>query len=166
MADARIVEKTGMFSIYLHPCTSRVLADILDPSVPFVWIPRHLPVTEIQWWNTQLQLSKSGALHEVEVRLLECDLQFRTYDFLNFLKEFEGSGILLYQMTRRVPNTLTLMNTPDESDDRILLQNGLHLHFYLPHAHEVAQLRSPHYEVLELALQKPEIDKLALKSDP
>ena len=92
---------------------------------------------------------------------MEFDLQFRTVRFLELLPEFEGHGLLLFQMTRRAPDTLTLCGVPDDAADRVLLQNGLHVRFYLPHAGECAQLASPHREVLERALQKPKVREIA-----
>jgi hypothetical protein len=150
-----------MFSFMLRSCTSGILAHILDPAVPFIWIRRHTPKRYIQWWSTQTHLSEAGGLHEVEVRSMEFDVQLRTARFLELLPEFEDHGMVLFQMTRRVPDTLTLSGVPDEAVDRVLLQNGLHLRFYLPHAVECAQLASPQREVLERALERPEIGEIA-----
>lgn len=156
-----ITERNGMFSFMLSSCTSGILTHLLDPAVPFVWIRRHTPKPYIQWWNTQTSLSETGALRNVEVRSMEFDLQFRTARFLELLAEFEAHGMLLFQMTRRVPDTFTLDGIEENALDRVLIQNGLHLRFYLPHAVECAQLASPHREVLELALQKPEVREIA-----
>jgi hypothetical protein len=159
-----ITERNGMFSFMLHSCTSDILTHLLDPAVPFVWIRRHMPKRSVQWWNTQTRLSEAGALHEVEVRWMEFDLQLPTARFLELLPEFKDSGLVLFQMNRRVPDTLTLCGVPDQSVDRVLLQNGLHLRFYLPHALECAQVASPHRAVLEQALQRPEIRKIAYRA--
>jgi hypothetical protein len=138
-----------------------VLAHILDPVVPFVWVRRHTPQRNIQWWRTQVALSATGGPHDVEVRWLEFDLQLPTSRFLELLPEFEDHGIVLFQMTRRVPDTLTLHGVPDAEVARVLIHNGLHLRFCLPHAVECAQLASPHREVLERILQRPEVRELA-----
>lgn len=82
------------------------------------------------------------------------DIQTTTEDFLPLLPEFEDHGLDLFQMSRRVPNTL-LFNIYDESMNRILLNNGLFLKFILPHAGEVAQLCSPNREYLESLLKNP-----------
>jgi hypothetical protein len=92
---------------------------------------------------------------------MEFELQLPTARFLELLPEFEEHGMDLCQMTRRVPDTLTLHGVLDGAADRVLIQNGLHLCFYLPHAVECAQLRSPHREVLERALLRPEVRELA-----
>jgi len=92
---------------------------------------------------------------------MEFDLQLHTPRFLELLPEFEDHGMVSFQMTRRVPDTLTLSGVPDESVDRVLLQNGLHLRFYLPHALECAYVASPHREVLERALLRPEVRGIA-----
>jgi hypothetical protein len=160
-SDLLITERNGMFSFMLRSCTSGILAHVLDPAVPFVWIRRHTPNRYIQWWNTQIQLSETGAFHDVEVRSLEFDLQLRTARFLELLSEFEDQGIVLFQMTHRVPDTLTLNGIAKDAIGRVLLQNGLYLSFCLPHAVECAQLSSPHREVLERALQRPEVREIA-----
>jgi hypothetical protein len=92
---------------------------------------------------------------------MEFDLQLQTARFLELLPEFEEHGMELFQMVRRVPDTLTLYGVADDVVDRILLQNGLHLRFYLPHAVECAELASPDREVLERALERPEVRAIA-----
>jgi hypothetical protein len=150
-----------MFRVMLRSCTCSVLQYILDPSVPFVWVRRHMPQTYVKWWRARVPLSATGQPHEVEVRWLEFDLQLATSQFLELLPEFQSHGIVLFQMTRRVPDTLTLQSIPDAAINQVLIQNGLHLRFFLPHAVECALLASPHREVLERALQKPEVGSLA-----
>jgi hypothetical protein len=160
-SELPITERDGMFSVMLRSCTCSVLAHVVDPAIPFVWVRRHMPQSIVQWWRTQVALSATGGPHNVEVRWMEFDLQLSTSRFLELLPEFEDHGIVLFQMTRRVPDTLTLHGVPDSAVDRVLIQNGLHLRFYLPHAVECAQLASPHREVLERALQRPEVRELA-----
>lgn len=162
-SDIPITERHGMFSFILRSCTSGILAHILDPAVPFVWIRRHTPKQRIQWWDTQVRLSETGVPFDVEVRSMEFDLQLRTDRFLELLPEFEDHGMVLYQMGRRVPDTLTLNGIADDVVDRVLIQNGLHLCFYLPHAAESAELASPHRDVLERALRRPEVRGLAIE---
>lgn len=88
---------------------------------------------------------------------MEFDLQMTTERFLELLPEFENSGLVLFQMTRRVPDTLTLDRVPDDAVNRVLIQNGLHLHCYLPHECECAILSSPHREVIQRVLLQPMI---------
>jgi hypothetical protein len=92
---------------------------------------------------------------------MELDLQLPTARFLELLPKFEDHGMELVQMTRRVPDTLTLNGVPESAVARVLIQNRLRLRFYLPHAVECAQLASPDREVLEKALERPEVRKLA-----
>ena len=149
-----------MFRVILPSCSCSVLAQILDLSVPFVWVRRHLPQPCIRWWHAQAPLSATGQPYDVEVRGLQFDLQLPTVRFLELLPEFEDHGIVLFQMSRRVPDTLTLHGVPDQSVDRLLIQNGLHLRFDLPHANESACLASPRREVLEEVLQKSKVREL------
>ena len=107
-SELPITERDGMFSFMLRSCTSHILAYILDTAIPFVWLRSHTPKRYIQWWPTRAPLSERCALHDVEVRSMEFDLQLSTTRFLELLPEFEDHGIVLFQMTRRVPDTLTL----------------------------------------------------------
>ena len=66
----------------------------------------------------------------------------------------------LFQISRPVPDTLSLDRVPRDAADRLLVQNGLHLAFYLPHAFDIAQFRSPRREVLEQLLKAPQIRDL------
>jgi hypothetical protein len=150
-----------MFSVMLRSCTARMLAHVLDPAVPFVWIPRHIPNRYLRWWSTQTCLFEAGPLNSLEVRSMEFDIQLSTSRFLELLPEFEHHGLVLFQMTRRVPDTLTLQRVPDGAVDGILRQNGLHLRVHLPEEEPWGQLTSPHREVLERALQKPQVREVA-----
>ena len=150
-----------MFSVMLRRCTTGVLTHILDPAIPFVWIRRHSPKRDIRWWKTRAPVSAEGELHAVEVRSMQFDLQLTTARFLELLPEFADHGLVLFQMTRRVPDTLTLDGVVENAVDRVLVENGLHLQFCLPHALESAQLRSPRREALERVLQSPQVRELA-----
>ncbi|MGV3659687.1 MAG: hypothetical protein ACO1TE_05870 [Prosthecobacter sp.] len=156
-AGPTITERGGMFHLMLRSCTAGILAHILDPEVPFVWVRRHMPHRYAQWRKTQACLSERGVLQDVEVRSMEYDLLAPTARFLELLPEFESHGMVLYQMRRRVPDTLTLDGVADEAVDRVLLQNGLHLRFYLPHAVECASVSSPDRPFLERVSERPEV---------
>ena len=145
----------------LQPCSCGILTHVLDPSVPFVWVQRHVPFPRIQWDQVRLQLSPSGVLHDVEVRSLQFDLLFSTTRFLELLPEFEDFGITLFQMSRRVPDTLTLAGLTGDAVDRILVQNGLYLRFDLPHAREFASISAPRAETLEAVLQIEAVRQIA-----
>ncbi len=156
-------ESHGIYSLSLQPCSTRILADVLDPSVPFVWIQRHMPRPEIRWSKTSIALNAEPRTHEVEVRSLEFDLLLATHDFLRMLPEFESHGMVLYQMARRVPDTLTLAGMSETSVHQVLVQNGWRLKFFLPHAQEVAVIVSPDRTVLENLLLKPAVRQLILE---
>jgi hypothetical protein len=146
-----------MFSLTLRPCTTAVLSHALDPSVPWVWIRGHRPKRHIAWWTARVPLSESEKSYSVSVRSLEFDLIFPTIQFLEVLPEFWDHGVALFQMSKPVPDTLTLDRIPDRSIDEVLIRNGLHLAFYLPHSYETAQFRSPDRRVIERIQQIPEM---------
>jgi hypothetical protein len=149
-----------MFSIRLNPCTCQTLAHVLDPAVPFVWLCSHIPQTYLKWWHTQLPLSVTGRPHDVETRFLRYELQLTTPRFLELLPEFENQGISVFQMTRRVPDTLTLNRVPDRAVNGVLIQNGLHLRVSLSDLEPWGEVQSPNRVVLEKILQKPELKRV------
>ena len=139
----------------LSYCRAGLLREILDESVPYVWVRDHAPVERCGWWKTSLSLREHGPAFEINVRGVVFDIQLSTKHFLEMLPEFEHLGLELYQMHNKVPNTLTLNRINDGSVNTILIQNGMHLHFQLPHEGECAMLSSPRRETLELALSNP-----------
>lgn len=152
---------TRLFTVMLRSSTAAVLKHLLDPAVPYVWIRKHHPHPRIEWWKTDVQLSDAGRLHRLEVKCMEFDILLETQRFLDLLADFEPHGLELHQMSRRIPSSLTLSGLTDEAQTRVLINNGLHLSFFLPHAIEDAQLASPHREVVETALGKPHIKAIA-----
>ncbi|MEK6701082.1 MAG: hypothetical protein AABZ53_02390 [Planctomycetota bacterium] len=159
--DYPIVERNGMFNFMLRSCTARILVHILDRDTPFVWIRRHAPCRDMRWWRTKVPLSIDGAPFNVEARMLNFDLQMSTSEFLENIAEFDGHGLVLFQMSKRVPDSLTLDGIADDLVDRVLVQNGMTLRFYLPHAVECAQVTSPQRATLEQVLRRPEVNALA-----
>ena len=164
--DSLITEWSGLFILNLKPCTCGILSFILNPEVEFVWIRRHIPEPYIRWTRTPVVLSPKHRLHEVEIRFLEFDLQLSTQRFMDLLTEFEDHGIELFQMRSRVPDTLHLHKVSENAAASILIQNGLHVAFYLPHSHEYAQLRAPDRTTLERLLTIPQIKELAYAAEP
>jgi len=160
MSTARaITEHEGMFSLRLNPLPFNMLVHILDPSVSFIWICSYIPQKCLKWWRTQLPLSVEGRPQDVEVRWLHFELQLTTPRFLELLPEFPNGGMTLFQMTRRVPDTLTLNRVPDSAVNRVLIQNGLHLRVHLPDWEPWGDVESPRHDVLEAVLNKPRLQE-------
>ena len=112
------------------------------------------------WWNARVPLRPGGEAHELEVREMGFDAQMPTRRFLGLLPEFEESGVVLFQVHKRVPGSLPL-RPEDDNLNRILLQNGLFLKFQLPYAGEVAVLCSLDKEYLAGLLRIPAVRELA-----
>jgi hypothetical protein len=83
------------------------------------------------------------------VRDLEFDIQLSTNEFLQLEPEFRHGGILLIQLDRPVPDTLSPGRGSDAAWYRILRENGFRLEFQLPHPGEYASVVSPDRGVLE-----------------
>ena len=148
----------GLFSMMLRPCTAEILLHLLDPLVPFVWVIGHSPSRHLEWWSCHLPLSKSGVVSDLEVRGLRFDLLLPTSEFLTRLSDFDG--LALYQMRRKVPNTLTAEGLDERSRVRVLIQNGLAASFYLPHAMECASFATVERAAIEKVLANEAIRAL------
>jgi hypothetical protein len=149
----------GLFSIMLRPCTAEVLGHLLDPKVPFVWVVGHYPNKHLEWWRCHLPLSRSGAASAFEVRGLNIDVLLPTSEFLTRLSDFDG--LVMQQMRRKVPNTLTIEGLDERNRTRILIQNGLAASFYLPHAMECASFKTVERSAIEKVLSNDVIRTLA-----
>ena len=106
----------------------------------------------------QAALSEKGPLHDVEVRMMEFDLQLSTARFQELLPEFEDHG-LAFQMTRRVPDTLTLHRVPEEAVDQFSLE--VCIGRFTCHTQLSARSWLLLTVVLDRALQKPEVKEIA-----
>ena len=139
----------GFHSVMLPPCSTAVLLAVLDPSVPFVWVVGHWPGSHVHWWAASLPLFETTPNRRFLVRDLEFDIQLSTNEFLQLEPEFRHGGILLIQLDRPVPDTLSPGRGSDAARYRILRENGFRLEFQLPHPGEYASVVSPDRGVLE-----------------
>ncbi len=154
----------GSFCLALAPCTSRVLAYLLDPSARIIWLVNHWPHRTIQWWQAPVPLTTTDAARLLRVRNLSYDLEMDRDTFLSELPQFEEFGMDLYQLTRSVPDSLRVEHLTEKVRRRVLIQNGAVSHFQLPHAGEVAVFWAISRQILERALGYPEIRSLAIRN--
>ena len=139
----------GMYNMLLPPCSTEVLHVVLDPSKPYVWVVAHAPGSYLHWWNAAVPLSETTSNRTVLVRDVRFDILMPTDEFLRCEPEFRHGGITLVQLDRRVPDTLEFDRLPEGRRYQILLDNGLHLVFELPHAGEYASIVSPSWSTLQ-----------------
>ena len=161
-----------------HPCAQRrhlcplslavpgrVLRYLFSPHVPIVWLRRHTPNELLEWWPADVPLIRDKASKSIRIRNLIFDVEMPTSDFLTHVSELNEYGIEAYQLSRAVPNTLTLNGLEWGPDKRrqVLIQNGCVAGFYLPHADEVAQFRAPDRATIESALAHEPVVQTALQ---
>ena len=70
------------------------------------------------------------------------DLNLETGVFLERIQEFDDHGILLFQSNKPMPEFLYFSELPEHVKTKILIQNGVTLEIYLPHACETASIVS------------------------
>lgn len=128
--------------VYVHGATVSVLANLLDTSIPWVWILGHRPNRFVQWWETTVPLNTSEGLFTGSVRDMSFDFQMLTADFVSRSIDFNDYGLVLIQSRQQMPDTLCLERIPELQKNKVLMQNGAILRIFLPHAIETAQVQS------------------------
>ena len=149
----------GSCSIMLATCPTEIVAELLDPSVPFVWVVGHSPHRVVEWWELNMPVIRGEMPRTLQVRSLRCELLLDTAEFKEIVGEFDG--INLFQMTRRVPDTLLVECLPEDRRYLILHGVGLSAHFYQPHSMEVAMYRTWDRPWMDQLLARESVSKLA-----
>jgi hypothetical protein len=150
----------GSHTIMLGPCPTATAARLLDPSVPFVWVVGHSPHRVLGWWELDLPINRGEHPKRVRVRSLWCELLMGTAEFVEVADQFDG--VTLYQMSRPVPDTLSVERLPAERLYQVLLHNGLLAHFHQPHSMEVAMYRGWDRAWVDTLLAREPIARLIL----
>lgn len=142
MNSTEIEETTDSEIVYVHEAIVSVLAQLLDSSVPWVWILGHCPNRYVQWWDANISLNTSNSPFTGSVRDLSFDLQLPTRDFVSRATEFDDHGLVLIQSQQQMPDTLCLERISESQQNDVLIKNGAVMRIYLPHAIETAQVQS------------------------
>jgi hypothetical protein len=150
----------GSYTVMLGPCPTATAGQLLDPSVPFVWVVGHSPHRVLKWWESDLPLARGEQPRRVRVRSLRCELLLGTAEFAEIAEQFDG--VTIYQMARPVPDTLTVERLPEERLYPILRQVGLAAHFHQPHSMEVAMYRTWDRAWIDSLLAREPIARLVL----
>src|SRR5947207_58096 len=107
MVDPIRLGEDGLYSFELKPAPLTILEHLLDPEISHVWVVGYMPERYLKWWTGLVQLAPSASPRPLEVRWLKFEFQAETAEFLRLLPEIpDEQSLVLYQMRRRVPNTL------------------------------------------------------------
>lgn len=148
---SNIIRKSADDSLYcmsLNYCDTSILPYVLNKNAKYLLINCHNPNPYFAWYNASLQIKESGELHSLKVRHVNFDIQIDTEDFIMMNAEFKEFGIDLLQFNKPIPNTL-VYDIQKPQMNKILIQNGLFLKFYLPHKGETASICCTNREYLE-----------------
>ncbi len=153
------VNADGSYSIMLHPCPTATVAELLDPSVPFVWVVGHSPHRVLEWWELDMPVARGERPRRLRVRSLWCELLLGTPEFAEVAGQFNRKTV--YQITRPVPNSLIVERLPEDRLYTILRQVGLSAHFHQPHSMEVAMYRTWDRAWMDWLLTRESVGRLA-----
>jgi hypothetical protein len=141
----------GGFSAGVGVVTAGILAKILDPTAPVIWIAQYSPLSpSVGGWQT-MPVPLGKQTKTLRVRRLAFEIQATRDELIAILPDLEPSGLYVAQLLKPVPNTLRAEWLFEHGSQRLerCRDAGVVLTFDLPHAHEVAVVWSPERYVLE-----------------
>lgn len=150
----------GSHTIMLAPCPTATVAQLLDPSVPFVWVVGHSPHRVLEWWELDMPFARGEQPRRMQVRSLWCELFLDITEFTEAAGQFDG--VTMFHMAHPVPDTLSLDRLTGEQQYAVLRQNGLVAHFHQPHSMEVAMYRSWDHAWVQTLLARESIARFLL----
>ena len=131
------IDQYGYEQTFVENADVKMLAQFIDPKIPYVWILGHMPNPVVQWWESTVPVDKNSFIN-AKVRDIQYDLQIQTEEFLKNIDAFNEFGIVLIQSNSPMPDTLELSRIPEQHQNSVLAKNGAVLRIFLPHAIETA----------------------------
>lgn len=155
-----------MHSLYLQTCTPDVLNKIPFPSGLIAWAPRYGANQRHNWHDAQLALAPELPLQQMRVRGIAFEFQLPFEELLPLLPGMGDHGLELFLMDREVTARFDPETIPEAHRDEALIAHGLVAHFDLPHAREIACLRTPNAKLLERWSTDPGMAELICERFP
>ena len=152
---------SGHDCLYVHKAVVSSFAPFIERSTPFICILEHAPIEEIAWTEMSLPINSELDTFHLKYRRISYDILMKTDEFLRNIKSFDEHGIFLVQMSKPMPNTLTLHGLKDEIIDKVLIKNEAMLKIYLPHAGETGSVTSFQKGYLNEILKMSDADQPA-----
>jgi hypothetical protein len=144
----------GGYSVGLGIVTARILALVLEPAAPAIWIVQYTPHTRGGWETMAVPIGRRTRV--LEVRGVGFEIRTTRDEFMSMLPDLEPAGLFVAQMRSPAPDTLRAEWLFENVPQRLERCHaaGVVLTFDLPHAHEVAVAWSPEREVLARVIQR------------
>ena len=93
--------------------------NLVDKTIPNIFIHRFNPNYVIEWWNASTIAADALTLNNVSVRNMEFDIQTDLIGLKNILMH-EIIYLDIYQFSKLVPDTLVIEEIPKYSKESIL----------------------------------------------
>lgn len=114
-----------MTTIKFKDLDDNEILDIVDATVPYIFIPGFRPYLAREWRITDLIFDSNERLENINVRDLTVDIMTDKRTIEKIFKRGQFNQLALFQFERKVPSTLKLDELPTETVDDILIKNGL-----------------------------------------
>jgi len=103
--------------------------DLIDKKFNHILIHKFNPNETLEWWNTDIRMKNKVLFENVAVRNMEFDIS-TDLNGLKSILSLNTNQLRIYQFDRPLPNTLSFDYLPENSLEKILLQNGLKHSFF------------------------------------
>jgi hypothetical protein len=151
-------------TVMVWPGSVPVLAGLLDPAAPWVYVESHAPMDtfggDAGWTAMRVPLTP-GRLQTpdlVQARHLRCDLLLRTARFLEIAPELGNVSATVMQLRRRPDDRVRLDSAHPQALAAWYHASGLVIGFRLPHTGEQTQLLALDQPSLAAALARLPLD--------
>jgi hypothetical protein len=141
-----------MKTIIFKDLDDKDILDIIDPGIPFIFIPNFRPHPHREWWTTDIKMDPKDKLENVEVRDFTVDLMTDKKTIEKVFQRGQFNQLTLFQFTKRVPQTLKVDELPPATMESILIQNGLVNRIWINY--EFVELSSINNNYLEVIKEK------------
>jgi hypothetical protein len=145
-------------TVMVWPGSVPVLAGLLDPAAPWVYVESHAPMDtfggDTGWTAMRVPLSprRLDRPELVQARYLCCDLPLPTDQFLDVAPELADVSANVMQVRRRPEDRLRLDGAQPQALAAWYRKNGLVVGFRPPHTGEETQLVALDHSSLAAAL--------------
>ncbi len=113
-----------MESISFQVESNEELWEIVDKSVPYIFLHRFNPHQSIEWFNGSVSVESNEIVKNGLIRNMQFDLQ-TDLSTLQQILQMNHYYLSIYQFNKPIPGTLVIENLPEENNNSILQQNGL-----------------------------------------
>lgn len=151
MANTRRSQRDSLWVLYVKELYDDALGYGFESVSDHVVVEAFRPIPSRVWTDLQLQLIPALSVRVMSVRGMQVDLRMTKEEFLGLMPLWRTGGVHAWFFARPCPDTLRVLDLPEEKRQQILAPLGFTLDFSwpLPAISDWACLVSPRLEIIE-----------------